>query len=536
MTTAYHNHLSRRNQTPQSEKTTKGQKKNSAGGYSFKLDDWKRLERFLILGSDGGTYYVSEQKLTRHNAKVVDRCLEADPQRTIQLIRDISVAGRAPKNDPAIFALAITATHKEPAVRAEAYKVLEEVCRIGTHLFHFVAFHDSLLGSNTRFRKALGRWYNNKPVDRLAYQLVKYQQRDGWSHRDVLRLAHPKPIDADHAALYHYAVGKDWELPEESQIVGFEYAKTATRADLLKYIKNYKLTWEMVPTEQLKDPRVWDALLPNTPLHATVRNLGRLTSIGLLTPQSAATKLVLDRLEDKDYISKSRMHPLAVLVALKVYKQGHGMKGNLSWNPLSSIVDALDEAFYLSFGNVEPTGKRNLLALDVSGSMGFDDIAGMPITPREASAAMAMVTARTEKRSSWDVIGFTSSGGYWNRNAEVALLDITPKQRLDTIVRKVSKLNFGGTDCSLPFLYAQQQGLDYDSVIVYTDSETWAGDAHPHQRLNNYRKHVGHPVKHIVVGMTANQFSIADPNDADSLDVVGFDTATPNVISQFVKG
>jgi 60 kDa SS-A/Ro ribonucleoprotein len=35
--------------------------------------------------------------------------------------------------------------------------------------------------------------------------------------------------------------------------------------------------------------------------------------------------------------------------------------------------------------------------------------------------------------------------------------------------------------------------------------------------------------------MTPTQFSIADPNDAGMLDVAGFDTSTPQVISEFSK-
>ena len=54
------------------------------------------------------------------------------------------------------------------------------------------------------------------------------------------------------------------------------------------------------------------------------------------------------------------------------------------------IVDALDGAFYLAFGNVVPSGKRLVLALDVSGSMTMGAVAGVPgLTPRIASAAMA---------------------------------------------------------------------------------------------------------------------------------------------------
>jgi len=45
---------------------------------------------------------------------------------------------------------------------------------------------------------------------------------------------------------------------------------------------------------------------------------------------------------------------------------------------------------------------------------------------------------------------------------------------------------------------------------------------------------MGIAAKLIVVAMTSNGFTIADPDDAGMLDVVGFDTATPQVISDFV--
>jgi len=71
--------------------------------------------------------------------------------------------------------------------------------------------------------------------------------------------------------------------------------------------------------------------------------------------------------------------------------------------------------------------------------------------------------------------------------------------------------------------------------VVYTDNETWAGDIHPAQALRDYREHMGIGARLVVVGMTSNGFSIADPNDAGMLDVVGFDTATPHVISEFSR-
>jgi len=185
-----------------------------------------------------------------------------------------------------------------------------------------------------------------------------------------------------------------------------------------------------------------------------------------------------------------------------------------------------------------------LLALDVSGSMGSGGVAGVPgLTPRDASAALALVTAATE--SQYDVVGFYAGEGgltvgkrrewYLGRDG-LTPLPISPRQRLDDAVKTVSDLPFGGTDAALPMLYAQAREREVDVFVVYTDSETWAGDVHPVQALNDYRRAPGIDARLVVVGMVSNGFSIADPNDQGMLDVVGFDTATPQLISDFARG
>ena len=80
---------------------------NQAGGYVFAIDDWARLDRFLILGTEGGTYYATERKATMENAEAVCRCIAADGARTVRRIVEISQSGRAPKNGPAILESAL---------------------------------------------------------------------------------------------------------------------------------------------------------------------------------------------------------------------------------------------------------------------------------------------------------------------------------------------------------------------------------------------------------------------------------------------
>ena len=63
-------------------------------------------------------------------------------------------------------------------------------------------------------------------------------------------------------------------------------------------------------------------------------------------------------------------------------------------------------------------------------------------------------------------------------------------------------------------LYALERKLEVDGFVVYTDSETWAGKIHPVQALAEYRPKTGVAAK---------------------LDMVGFDTATPAAIADFLR-
>jgi len=114
-------------------------------------------------------------------------------------------------------------------------------------------------------------------------------------------------------------------------------------------------------------------------------------------------------------------------------------------------------------------------------------------------------------------------------------LGISKKDRLENVIDKMSSVPFGRTNCSLPMLDAARNNIDVDAFLIYTDNETWYGSIHPCQALSQYRSKTGINAKRVVVGMTSTGFSIADPNDPRTLDVVGFDSATPNVISWFLK-
>ena len=517
---------------PQSEPLA-GMVANSAGGHAYPVDDLTRLRRFLVLGSEGGSYYASERKLTLENAQAVRRCVDSDGPAAVREIVAVSEERRAPRVGPALFALALAASHGEGETRALAFEALPRVARTGSHLHEFAGYADSMRGWGRGLRRAIAGWYAARPVADAVYQAVKYRNRYGWTHRDLLRKVHARaegPLNELFAWVTQGTLPSD--EPDLRLVHVFEQAKTADADTLAGLIREHRMSWEMVPAEMMDRREVWQALSEDMPVTAYVRNLATMTRLGVISPMDTARACeVLGRIGTE----RSRVHPIGVLSALLTYRSGRGVRGQHSWEPVSQVVDALDAAFERSFAQAPQTGSRHYLGIDVSGSMGHGEVAGVPnLTPRMASAAMAMALARREPNH--HLAAFASRSGTNTRNwrdAEMVPLDITARDSIADAVRKTQALLFGGTDCALPMLDALNRGIPVDCFVVLTDSETWAGRIHPRDALRKYREKTGLAAKLVVVAMVSNGFTIADPQDGGMLDVVGFDAAAPQLIADF---
>ena len=534
----------------QTERADARQVQNSAGGYVYEVDDAQRLRRFLVLGTEGGTFYANEKDLTRVNVNFLKAYATSKPEEFLAALVEVDGGNVAPRHSTVLLALAVLYTHA-PAfgpigththpVRKEIEERFSAFVRTGTHLYEFIDYVTQYRKWGRSLRRLIASWYLTKEPDALAYQVVKYRQRGGWTHRDVLRKAHGTiSARGDLRNVIDYAV-HGWKDEGQEQVPSVIVQFEAVKAGEVQPVDADALTWEMLPSESLTNPQVWRSLMRNgnLPYTAMLRNLGRMTSIGVFDdPQSV--KDVVARLSDAEYVKRARIHPFNVLTALKTYGQGGGFRGSLTWRPNQRIVNALDLAFYAAFGNVPSTGKRVCIALDVSGSMGVS-LMNSNVTAREASVAMAMATLAADPDTT-ETIAFTSGG--WSTPASrprwggsgITELGLSPRRRLDDIVRETDRLPFGGTDCALPILWAQAQGKEFDAFVIYTDNETWAGNVQPMDALRDYRRSVNGGARLAVVGMTSTGFTIADPQDSGSLDVVGFDASAPGLLSNFIAG
>ena len=457
----------------------------------------------------------------------------------------ISRHGRAPKVGPPLFALAMAATYGHLGTRTLAFGYLSQMAQTGSQLQMFIDYIGTMRGWGRGLRRAVANWYLNKDIKDAVYQTVKYRQRYNWTHRDLLRKAHPKAASSEFNDLFAWITQGTMPPPDDPNfalIHAYEQAKTAGPKTLAARIRVHDMTWEMVPSQH---PKVWEALAEHMPLTALIRNLATLTRVGAIAPMKSAW--VCKRLNaignplTEDF---TRIHPINVLSALLTYRSGKSVRGSNTWTPVPQVVDALDQAFERSFDSAPQTNQRFYLGIDISGSMASGAVAGVPgLTPRMAAAAMTMAIARREPN--YYIAGFANGSdpshrvgyrfGFTRGGATMAPLSITATDSLADAVHKTQALDFGATDCALPMLDALEKKIPVDVFVILTDSETWAGKVHPTEALRKYRQEMGIPAKLVVVAMVSNEFTIADPEDAGMMDVVGFDSAAPALIADFAK-
>src|SRR5207249_2476893 len=145
---------------------------------------------------------------------------------------------------------------------------------------------------------------------------------------DLLRLAHPVANDLPRQAVFRWMVGgsealgarrvtrknaPEMQYPDlaphlPALIAAFEEAKRADTKRLVELILEHSLPREAVPTEKLNEVSVWDALLTKMPMTAMIRNLGKMTSVGLVKPLSVASRKIVSALREETILKKARIH------------------------------------------------------------------------------------------------------------------------------------------------------------------------------------------------------------------------------------
>jgi 60 kDa SS-A/Ro ribonucleoprotein len=496
-----------------------------SGGWMFDAGLGQMLRRCLLIGTAQSTYYAQKHELTQDFIDVLKEAVASDPSKVADEILYAS-DGRAINNSAPLLGLVLLSMGKTPQAKQAFREIFPQVVRTGSHFYEWLNYTKSMRGFGKIIQEVGTQWLSRDDVKGLAYQLLKYQQRSGFSHRDALRLFHVKPPTEDHAGLFNWVVNGWDHLPDEipsealKQIWWYEWLKHHPDRTCQAIAKG-RLTHEMAAPVGKMNREAWQLLFNEMPIGALLRNLGSLTELGVLR---ADQKHNLDRVEkvlnDVNRLRKGRVHPIDVLKALKTYESGGKLgRSKKTWKPVPRIVDILDKAVELSFDTAEPTGKVFLHAVDISGSMSYGVVDSVGLSCCEIATAMALVTAKAEKN--YVIRGFST---------QFVDLGISRKDSFQSALKKASNKNFGGTDAAVAYNWAIKERFKADVICFWTDSESWAGSRHPSKVLTRYRQKVNPHVKAVYITLAPYRITLVDPQDPLSWDLGGFDPGTPRLI------
>jgi 60 kDa SS-A/Ro ribonucleoprotein len=565
---------------------------NQDFGYTIKNIDF--VLRLLILGSRVNQYHQKKNNsLSKDDIEFIKQCIkDGEGPAILKLVEEIYETGRAPKQDITLQIHAILCRAENDELRKSALGLLSRYRTI-SHIYNWKKFHSSCenptLGKITKGfgrgpKRSLNEWFlkmKERPID-LAHQITKYGSREGWSFEQLIKCSHLTTGTGDDRVV-NKSNSKKEVLPATSfdlvlryAVMGIEEAnKMADKfylkeTDVYKYLSavheakhclevnkqrlvdliyGNKLCREQVPTWSLKDSDVLTALLVNQektrivmPLTALLRNLGNMSTNNVLDDNHIRT-LLCSHLLNKELIIKSRIHPVSVLTAWFTYKSGSGLRGDNTWYPQPDILKALEEMFYLSFQNVEPTGKRICFLIDCSGSMGSPSLCES-VTNAEAAALLAMIFARSETKAleapQHSFYLFTScDSNNWSGRGRTGLTDVSDvihaEAPLNDVLKAVQRSDWGTTDISMGILEAMKYKRKYDAFVVITDNDVNSG-IKPVEAMKQYRTAMKMPnVKLAVVATQGTDFTIADPEDPDMMDFVGFDSHGPKLLQDFIR-
>lgn len=478
------------------------------------------LERFLLCGQMSNRVEIGRpfSEIPEAARNSVLAITQAFPAQAIELLSKVVRGGRASRQPPVLFALACALSTDSIKVRAEGLH--PQAVRTGTDALVLASYLKSLKGGGRSFRRQAGLFYKTLEEgleDRAALQFIKYRNRAGWTHRDLLRVCHHKPSDA-FQEVFSFAAGKEYS-GSNRLIHGFLEAQEMA-ADfsgkcipkIIRLIRECGLPWEALPSEALGNVEVWEELLPNLPFTALLRNLGRMQSLGM-DLSSAVERLAWP----------TRTHPVQMLSAYKVYGSGHGQMGSLAWRPDARVTKALENGFYASFGSLEKKTNKVIFGLDVSGSMFTNPSTVAGLNCAEAAAAMVMAAA---KQQPFALFGFSHN---------LVDIPIDDTWSLDRILTYVRKIPFGYTKCALPITHAHSLGVsDVDLFAIYTDNETNGGPK-PMSALQAYREAHNPDACFASVAFAGNAQSIVDPDDWGSSEFCGFDSSVPGLLSELAE-
>ena len=421
---------------------------NEENAPAYALSPKRRLAQYAATGCLNRTFYVDASEQL---AQVLELCEKVDAEfiaKTAIFCRERGYM----KDMPALLCAVLSIKD-----RALLGQVFPRVIDNAKMLRNFV----QIMRSGAVGRKSLGtapkrlvrEWLDARDPE----SLFKANVGQDPSLADIVKMVHPRPKDANHAALFSYFIDRNRAVDALPDIVReFEAFKRGESKEVPD------VPFQMLTALELGTAE-WIAIARRAPWQMTRMNLNTFARHGVFDEPGMA-ELIAERLRDPLKIAKARVFPYQLMVA-------YAMAVANKQIPLV-VTNALQDAMEIATKNVPEFPGKVYVFPDVSGSMqspvtGYRRGATSTVRCVDVAALVAATVLR--KNSQAEVIPFESN---------VVKVRLNPRDSVMTNAEKLAKLPAGGTNCSAPLTFLNKQNAKGDLVIYVSDNESWVDAPH----------------------------------------------------------
>lgn len=467
--------------------------KNRDGFPAYERSLEEQYLQTLLTNTVGNTFYADKNELLKEADYIHDAMLAKDPAfaaRAQGFARNEGFMRLQP-----LFGLAKLAK-ADPGLFSKAF---DKVVLIPSDLQDFLTILKGQgRGEGGRSVKRETAKFLNKVGE---YWAIKYNgQGRGYSLGDTVSTAHPIAKDQKQNAIFRYLIGKEYDKELVPQIGRFEDLKRADAAeDKIKAITEGRLPHEVVTGTIKPDKAIWNAIVPQMPVFALLRNLNTLDRAGVLDENR---KLITEKLADKEVLRKSKILPFRFLNAFEQVSKG--------WTK-----DVLRQAVELTFDNLPEIPGKTAVFLDVSGSMNGQYL--------RIGSVFALALFKKTK----------GNGVFWVFDTRT----LDPKASLhDSILSQAERIHpLGGTDTGAPVRTLIHKKEKVDNIIIITDEQQNNGSPF-YRELLAYRNKISPSAKAFVVDIAPYRSAMVPPADKLSWYVYGWSDTVLQYISMACQG
>lgn len=489
--------------------------RNQAGGVAYSLSPKQMLAQYAATGCLNSTFYATADEQL---AKTLELASKVEPEFVAKVALYTRSKGHM-KDMPALLVALLSV--RSPGLMAEVFDRLIDTPRM---LRTFV----QIMRSGQVGRKSLGtlpkrlvlQWLQSRTDE----QLFRASVGNDPSLADILRMVHPTPSTPSRAALYGYLVGKPHDIGALPELV-LHYEAFKGNPSMFGENDLPEVPMEMLTSLPLEWSH-WKALALKASWQTLRMNLNTFARHGVLG-DPAVSKHAASKLRDGREISKARVFPYQLMAAFM----------NAGDNVPGPVKNSLQDAMELSLANVPEVEGKVWVFPDVSGSMQSPVTGvrkGSTTKVRCVDVAALVAAAILRKNPEAGVLPFSD---------RVDRVDLNPRDSVMTNAQRLASLPSGGTNCSLPLAYLNEQGLKGDLVVYVSDNESWMdstglqGASRSTATLEQWAifKRRNPRARLVCLDLQPNGSTQA-PESGDVLNIGGFADSVFSVISEFNRG